>query len=172
VSNELSNYCGADRQPTVDDPGRFGALRTERSTTICRASHRRGHWGSNPVSPTDITPSERHFSGSSRGSAQHTRRSAGVEPDRWALWSTHIGQPWFASLSAPQGLDAPEGTVSPSSPIVLVSGALNRSGDILSVELHQPADSPSFVMVVWPAKQSLRPHPKRMQRWRRQWSAR
>jgi hypothetical protein len=25
VSNELSNYCGADRQPPLDDPGSFGA---------------------------------------------------------------------------------------------------------------------------------------------------
>ena len=33
----------------------------------------------------------------------------------------------------------------------LASGALNRSGDRLRVDLHQPADSPSFVMAVWPA---------------------
>jgi hypothetical protein len=25
VSNELSNYCDADRQPPLDDPGSFGA---------------------------------------------------------------------------------------------------------------------------------------------------
>lgn len=25
MSNELSNYCGADPQPPLDDPGRFGA---------------------------------------------------------------------------------------------------------------------------------------------------
>jgi hypothetical protein len=25
VSNELSNYCGANRQPRLDDPGTFGA---------------------------------------------------------------------------------------------------------------------------------------------------
>ena len=37
----------------------------------------------------------------------------------------------------------------------LASGALTRSGDQLSIELHQPADSPSFVMVVWPAKPSI-----------------
>ncbi len=43
----------------------------------------------------------------------------------------------------------------------LASGALNRSGDRLSIELHQPADSPSFVMVVWPAKPSVTaPSPK------------
>jgi hypothetical protein len=32
----------------------------------------------------------------------------------------------------------------------LASGALTRAGDQLSIELHQPLDSPSFVMVVWP----------------------
>jgi hypothetical protein len=37
----------------------------------------------------------------------------------------------------------------------LARGALNRSGDQLSIELHQPLDSPSFVMVVWPAKPSV-----------------
>jgi hypothetical protein len=37
----------------------------------------------------------------------------------------------------------------------LASGALNRSGDQLSVESHRPTDSPSFVMAVWPAKPSL-----------------
>ena len=43
----------------------------------------------------------------------------------------------------------------------LASGALNRSGDKLSIELHQPANSPSFVMVVWPAKPSINaPTPK------------
>ena len=51
--------------------------------------------------------------------------------------------------------------MSPSLPIVLASGALNRSGDQLSIELHRPADSPSFVMVVWPAKPSVtQPTPK------------
>ena len=43
----------------------------------------------------------------------------------------------------------------------LASGAITRSGDRLSIELHQPADSPSFVMVVWPAKPSVTaPTPK------------
>ena len=51
--------------------------------------------------------------------------------------------------------------MSPSSPIVLASGALNRSGDRLSIELHQPVDSPIFVMVVWPVKPSVTaPTPK------------
>jgi hypothetical protein len=39
--------------------------------------------------------------------------------------------------------------------IELASGRLNRSGDRLSIELHRPADSPSFVMVVWPQKTSI-----------------
>jgi hypothetical protein len=43
----------------------------------------------------------------------------------------------------------------------LASSAITRSGDQLSIELHQPADSPSFVMVVWPAKPSVTaPTPK------------
>jgi hypothetical protein len=51
--------------------------------------------------------------------------------------------------------------VSPSSPVVLASGALTRSGDQLRIELHQPVNSLSFVMVVWPAKPSVTaPTPK------------
>jgi hypothetical protein len=42
MSNELSNYRGANRQPRLYDPGSFGATGME-STTIWRASHRRGH---------------------------------------------------------------------------------------------------------------------------------
>jgi hypothetical protein len=45
--------------------------------------------------------------------------------------------------------------VSPSSPTVLASGPITRSGDTISIELHQPLDSPSFVMVVWPQKSSV-----------------
>jgi hypothetical protein len=37
----------------------------------------------------------------------------------------------------------------------LASGVLNRSGDRLSIELHRPLNSPSFVMVVWPAKPTV-----------------
>lgn len=40
--------------------------------------------------------------------------------------------------------------MSTSSPVVLAGGPITRSGDRLRVELHQPADSPSFVMVRWP----------------------
>ena len=48
-----------------------------------------------------------------------------------------------------------------SKAIHLASGALNRSGDVLTIELHRPLDSPSFVMVVWPAKPSItQPTPK------------
>ena len=43
----------------------------------------------------------------------------------------------------------------------LAGGQLTRSGDSIRIELHQPADSPSFVMVVWPAKPSVTaPTPK------------
>ena len=44
-----------------------------------------------------------------------------------------------------------------SKAIHLASGQLNRSGDVLTIELHRPLDSPSFVMVVWPAKPSITP---------------
>jgi hypothetical protein len=45
--------------------------------------------------------------------------------------------------------------------IQLASGRLTRSDDQLSIELHQPAESPSFVVVVWPAKPSItQPTPK------------
>ena len=43
----------------------------------------------------------------------------------------------------------------------LASGPITRSGDTISIELHQPADSPSFVLVVWPQKSSVTaPTPK------------
>jgi hypothetical protein len=45
----------------------------------------------------------------------------------------------------------------PPSPIVLASGHITRSGDTISIELHQPLDSPSFVMVVWPQKSQSHP---------------
>jgi hypothetical protein len=51
--------------------------------------------------------------------------------------------------------------VSPSSPTVLASGPITRSGDTVSIELHQPETSPSFLMVVWPAEPSVTaPTPK------------
>jgi hypothetical protein len=45
-----------------------------------------------------------------------------------------------------------------SKAIHLASGALNRSDDVLTIELHRPLDSPSFVMIVWPAKASIPTH--------------
>ena len=45
--------------------------------------------------------------------------------------------------------------MSTSSPIVLASGATHLPATQLSIEPLQPADSPSFVMVVWPAKPSI-----------------
>ena len=59
--------------------------------------------------------------------------------------------------------------MSPSSPIVLASSTLNRSGDRLSVELHRPADS-SQLRHGGLASETLdhrNPHPKRSQHWRR-----
>jgi hypothetical protein len=43
----------------------------------------------------------------------------------------------------------------------LASGALNRSGDQLIVELIQPHSMPAAVRIVWPAKPSItQPTPK------------
>ena len=40
--------------------------------------------------------------------------------------------------------------MSQSSPIVLASGRLTRSGDTLTVELHRLTGSPAFVLLRWP----------------------
>ena len=37
----------------------------------------------------------------------------------------------------------------------LASGAITRSGDTISIELHQPLDTPAAVMVVRPAKPTV-----------------
>ena len=51
--------------------------------------------------------------------------------------------------------------MSPSSPIVLASGALNRSGDTLTIELVQPDSMPAAVRIVWPPQPSITaPTPK------------
>ncbi|HET9562551.1 MAG TPA: hypothetical protein VFP01_10625 [Propionibacteriaceae bacterium] len=43
----------------------------------------------------------------------------------------------------------------------LASGALNRSGDTLSVELHQPAAHPAVILLRWPVAPSVaEPNPK------------
>jgi hypothetical protein len=47
--------------------------------------------------------------------------------------------------------------VSQSSPIVLASGRLNRTGDTLTVELHQPVGHPPTVLVVWPPRPTVCP---------------
>jgi hypothetical protein len=63
--------------------------------------------------------------------------------------------------------------VSQSSPVVLASGRLTRSGDSLSVELVQPDSMPAVVRIVCRRNpQSPNPHTKRLPRWRQQWSAR
>jgi hypothetical protein len=44
---------------------------------------------------------------------------------------------------------------------MLASGALNRSGDTLSVELHQPADHPAVILPRRPVAPSVcDPNPK------------
>jgi hypothetical protein len=42
--------------------------------------------------------------------------------------------------------------VSPSSPIVLASGQLTRSGDQITIELIRPNSMPAVVRVVWPGE--------------------
>ena len=49
--------------------------------------------GSNPVSPTNIWPSQRHIPENPPGSAQQMRNRARVKPDRWALWKPHRSSP-------------------------------------------------------------------------------
>jgi hypothetical protein len=47
------------------------------------------------------------------------------------------------------------------SSLILASGQLTRSGDTLTVELHQPLGHPPAVLVKWPAKPSVTaPTPK------------
>ena len=51
--------------------------------------------------------------------------------------------------------------MSQSSPIVLASGQLNRSGDTLIIELIQPHSMPAVVRIVWPPQPSItQPTPK------------
>jgi hypothetical protein len=69
--------------------------------------------------------------------------------------ATHVQwQPTKAALvrdlNAPQGLDAPGGTVAQSPTTPLASGAINQSGDVLSVELVEPNEHPSVIMIRWP----------------------
>jgi hypothetical protein len=63
-------------------------------------------------------------------------------------------------FSANRDLDAPVGTVSPSSPTVLAAGRVTRN-DSLTVELHQPPDSPAFILLRWPQAASVvEPNPR------------
>jgi hypothetical protein len=50
--------------------------------------------------------------------------------------------------------------VSQSSPIVLASGPITRSGDTLAVELVEPTDHPAAIRIVWPAKTTIMPPAK------------
>lgn len=45
--------------------------------------------------------------------------------------------------------------MSPSSPTVLASGPITRSGDMLSIELIQPDSMPAAVRVVWPSAPTI-----------------
>jgi hypothetical protein len=45
--------------------------------------------------------------------------------------------------------------VSPSFPIVLASRTINRSGDLVTVELIQPDPMPAAVRIVWPTAPTI-----------------
>lgn len=50
--------------------------------------------------------------------------------------------------------------MSPSSPTVLAAGRVTRN-DSLTVELHQPPDSPAFILLRWPQAASVvEPNPR------------
>jgi hypothetical protein len=43
----------------------------------------------------------------------------------------------------------------PNHPILLATGTITPTGDSLEVELVQPADSPSVIMIRWPAAPTI-----------------
>ena len=45
--------------------------------------------------------------------------------------------------------------MSQSSPTVLASGPITRSGDTVTVELHQPDSMPAVVRIVWPTAPTI-----------------
>ena len=45
--------------------------------------------------------------------------------------------------------------MSPSSPTVLASGPITRSGDTISIELHKPDSMPAAVRIVWPTAPTI-----------------
>jgi hypothetical protein len=46
-------------------------------------------------------------------------------------------------------------TASPSSPTVFTAGQITQNGDTIQIKLHQPLDSPSLLLLVWPAKPTV-----------------
>jgi hypothetical protein len=54
--------------------------------------------------------------------------------------------------------------VGQSSPTVLTRGPITRSGDAISIELHQPDSMPAAVRVVWRPHQRS-PHPPATTKW-------
>ena len=66
-----------------------------------------------------------------------------------------IGRFRFASQPLARPHDCLGVTASPSSPTVLTAGQITPNGDTIQIKLHQPLDSPSFVLFVWPAKPTV-----------------
>jgi hypothetical protein len=152
VSNELSNYCGADRHPPLDDPGSFGApslaihdhltcFTPKRS--LVRTQYRP------PISPLATGT----FRESVRTPCRLRADSAGLTPDRRTLWAHHIGRPRFAWVALPGAQTGTEPAL-PSSSITLAHGPINGA-DTLTVELVQPDNHPPVVRIVWPGKPSI-----------------
>jgi hypothetical protein len=104
VSNELSNYGGVNGQPRLDDPGSFGAPAMEIDAHLACFTPKRS------LVRTQYRPHISHlvrgtFPGTSSGYVQHTRKRAGVKPDRWALWSITTKRPRWHVASIHRGLD-------------------------------------------------------------------
>ena len=71
-----------------------------------------------------------------------------------------IRRPRFALAPAHRGLDDPGGHRDHILPILLASGQITR-GDAITVELHQPLDTPAVILIRWPPQPSVvAPNPK------------
>ena len=65
---------------------------------------------------------------------------------------TTLGRSRFAFVALAGTSTGRNPAVTHSSPIVLASGPITRSGDTLSIELIQPDSMPAVVRIVWPVK--------------------
>jgi hypothetical protein len=148
VSNELSNYCGANRQPRLDDPGSFGAPGIGIDAHLACFTPKRS------LVRTQYRPQISHLvkalSGDSLWSSCRLRaESTGVEkPDRWALWIPHRSGP-SGEESSETGPRRNRSPPNAQSNHPLSSGTIN--GQSLRIELVEPGnDLPNAVVIKWP----------------------